>query len=258
MRYLAITRFRLLTTIRAAAPLFAVAALAAIGPAIMLSFMPDEAFRADAAEILRLAAVTAVGTWIVHALILAFACDAFGNVSLLRAQMTSTETMTLPDLMDTAPIRPAGRFWGEAAGILAAAMTIHLCVLPVVMMVAALSPLPTWMFVAAEVVTIVIAILASIGAAWKRRAPRTKWSSSRGPRSAALFAILLFMTVRYTTRWETFRDSFVAFITGPSPRLWSRVAGAVENPLALFTLLALLYTGYILYFYSTSVRAARR
>ena len=258
MRYLAIARFRLLTTIRAAAPLFAVAALAAIGPAISLSFMPDEVFRDEAAEILRLGAVTAVATWIVHALILAFACDAFGNVSLLRAQITSAETVTLPDLMDTAPIRPAARFWGEAAGIAAAAMTIHICVLPVLLMVAALSPLPTSMFIGAEAVTIVIVMLASIGAAWKRRAPRTKWSSSRGPRSAALFAILVLMTVRQATRWETFRDSLVTFITGPSPRLWSAVTGAVEKPLMLFSLLALLYTGYILYFYSNSVRTARR
>jgi hypothetical protein len=258
MRYLAIARFRLLTTIRAAAPIFAVAALAAIVPAISLSFMPDEVFRAEAAEILRLGAVTAIGTWIVHALILAFACDAFGSTTLLRAQMTSTETVMLPDLMDTAPIRPAARFWGEAAGIVAAAMTIHLCVLPVLLMVAALSPLPTSMFVAAEIMTIVITTLASIGAAWKRRAPRTKWSSSRGPRSAVLFAILVFVTVRYTTRWETFRDLLVNFISEPSPRLWSAVTGAVENPLMLFSMLALLYTGYILYFYSSSVRTARR
>ena len=173
-------------------------------------------------------------------------------------QLTSVQTDAPGDLMDTAPIRPGARFWGEAAGILAAAMTIHICTLPVLVLVAALSPLPTAMFVTAEAATIALVVLASAGGAWKRRAPRTRWSATRGPRSAVLFGILLLMTVRHTTQWEVFRDSLVWFVTHPSPRDWSAVSNAVDNPLLLFMLLSLLYTGYIAYYYATSVRTARR
>lgn len=258
MRYLAIARFRLLTTIRAANTLFAVAAIAAIGPAALNSFMPDEVFRAGADQLLGIAALAAVFAWIVHALILAVACETFGTVTLLRTQITSVQTEGPADLMDTAPIRPGARFWGEAAGILAAAMTIHICTLPVLVLVAALSPLPTTMFIAAEAAIIALVILASTGGAWKRRAPRTKWSGTRGPRSAVLFAILLLMTLRPTTRWEVFRDSLVLFVSEPSPRVWLTVSNAVENPTLLFVLLSLLYASYMAFYYSSSVRTARR
>jgi hypothetical protein len=258
MRYLAIARFRLLTTIRAANALFAVAAIAAIGPAALNSFMPDEVFRAGADDFLGLAATTAVIAWIAHALILAFACDAFGNVTLLRTQITSLQTDGPADLMDTAPIKPGARFWGEAAGILAAAMTIHICTLPVLVLVAALSPLPTAMFIAAEAAIIALVVLASTGGAWKRRAPRTKWSGTRGARSAVLFAILLLLAIKHTTEWEVFRDSLVRFVREPSPAVWLAVSNAVENPTLLFVLLSLLYAGYMAFYYSSSVRTAGR
>ena len=258
MRYLAIARFRLLTTIRAANTLFAVAAIAAIGPAALNSFMPDEVFRAGADDFLGVAATTAVIAWIAHALILGFACDSFGKVTLLRTQITSVETEGPADLMDTSPIRPSARFWGEVAGILAAAMTIHVCTLPVLVLVAALSPLPTAMFIAAEAATIMFVVLAATAGAWKRRARPTKWSGTRSARSGLLFFILLALTVRYTTRWEAFRDSLPLFIAQPSPRVWSAASNAVDNPLLLFTLLSLLYTGYIAFFYASSVRTARR
>ena len=258
MRYLAIARFRLLTTIRGATPLFAISALAALAPAALNSFMPDEVFRAGADDFLGVAAMTAFAAWIWHALLLAVACNLFGNVTLLRTQITSAQTEGPADLMDTAPIRPDARFWGEAAGILAAAMTIHICTLPLLMLVVALSPLPTSMFIAAEAATLALLVLASTGGAWKRRAPRTKWSGTRGPRSAVLFAILLLMAVRYTTNWEVFRDSLALFASQPSPHLWSAVSHAVDNPLLLFMMLSLLYTGYIAFFYSSSVRTARR
>ena len=249
MRYLAIARFRLLTTIRAGAPLFVLSALAALAPAVFLSCMPDEVFRANADQLLGDFAPPAVFAWIAHALILAIACDAFGNVTLLRMQLTSTPAEGPADLMDTAPITPGARFWGEAAGILAAALTIHVCTLPILALVAALSPLPTAMFVTIEAATVVLLVLASAGGAWKRRARRTKWSASRGARSALLFAVLLLMALRQTTERVAFRDSFGWFVTHPSPRSWSAVSNAVENPFLLFVLVSLLYTCYIVFYY---------
>ena len=258
MRYLAIARLRLLTTTRAATPLFAVTAAAAILPAAFLAFIPDELFRASADQFLGTAATTTVAAWIVHALLLVLACNAFGNETLLKPHLTSMETPAGSDLIDTAPISPKARFWGETAGILAAAMTIHLCTLPVLVLLLALSPLPTSMFFAAEAVILTLVVLASAGGAWKRRAPRTKWSGTRSARSGILFGFLLLMTVRHTTDWYPFRDSLVQFVKEPSARVWSAVANAIDSPLLFFTLLALLYTGYLAYYYSSSVRTARR
>jgi hypothetical protein len=258
MRYLAIARLRLLTTTLAANPLFALTAAAAIIPAAFLAFVPDEAFRANADWYLGIAATTALVVWIMHGLLLGAACNAFGNETLLKSSLTSMETAGPGDLIDTAPISLKGRFWGETAGILAAAMAIHICTLPVLVLIAALSPLPTRMFFGLEAIVIACVFLGSAGAAWKRRAPRTKWSATRPARSGLLFGFLLLMTVRHTTNWYPFRDSLVNFVKEPSPRIWSEVWNAIENPLLFFGLLALLYAGYIAYYYATSVRMARR
>lgn len=258
MRSLAIARFRLLTTIRKATPLFVLAFWAALGPLVLTSPLSDGSFRADADSLLGTAATAAVFAWIAHALLLVVVCDAFGRDSSLRTQLASQETDGPADLMDTAPIGLRARFWGEAAGILAAAMIIHLCTLPLLVLGAALSPLPTSMFLVGEAVTIALVVLASAGAAWKRRAPRTKWSATRGPRSALLFVLILLVSIRQTTQWEVFRDSFVDFVRQPTPHAWSTVFHAVENPFLLCVLLLSLYYGYLAFYYSSSVRMARR
>lgn len=258
MRSLAIARFRLLTTIRRATMLYVVTAGAALGAAAMVSFMPDTVFRAAADDILRTAASIAVWVAIWHLCLLVFACDAFGNDATRRTQLASQETDDRADLMDTAPIGLSARFWGEAAGIFSAAMTIHLCTLPLLVLIVALSPLHTGMFLAWEAVTVILVALASTGSAWKRRAPRSKWSATRGARSALLFLILLLMTLKYTTKWEVFRDSLFQFVTRPTPRMWSSVSRAVENPALLITMLLSLYFGYLAFYYASSVKTARR
>jgi hypothetical protein len=257
MRHLAISRFRLLTTIRGANLLFAVAFVAAFAPLLFITGQPDEVFRDSADVLLGEAARVSVFAWIFHALLLGFACDMFGNVTLLRSQLTSGETDRPSDLMDTAPIRPGAYFWGEAGGIFAAAMSIHVCALPLLALLAALSPLPISMFFIAEAATIALVIMASAGGAWKRRAPRSRWSGTRGPRSAALFGIIVLLMLRRTTHWIPFRDALAVFATEPSPRLWAPVVAAVENPLLLFVLLAFLCIGYIAFFYKSSARMAR-
>ena len=258
MRSLAIARFRLLTTIRRGTMLYIVAAAAALGAATILSFMPDTVFRASADEILRLGATIAVAVAIWHVCLLVFACDAFGNDSTRRTQLASQETDAPADLMDTAPIGLAARFWGEAAGIFSAAMTLHLCTLPLLALIVALSPLHTEMFLVWEAVTVVLVVLASTGSAWKRRAPRSKWNATRGARSALLFVILLLMAVRYTTKWEEFRDSVFQFVVRPTPRMWSSISKAVENPVLLITMLSSLFLGYMAFYYASSVKTARR
>lgn len=271
MRYLAIARFRLLTTIRSATALFVLSAVAVIAPGLVISYMPVETFRVEADELLPFAANVAFLVWAAHAIILLLACNAFGDESFRRAKITSALSERPPDLIDTAPIRPGARFWGETVGILAAAMTIHVCTLPALALVTALSPLPTSMFITAEIVTFLLIALASAGGAWKRRAPMTKWNATRGPRSALLFGFLLLMIVRHATHamlpldpdrdqplWNAFRDSLIWFVAHPSPRAWSEVSNAVGNPLLLLVLVSTLYTSYIVFYYKSCVRKARR
>jgi len=256
MRYLAISRFRLLTIIRTATPIFVIAALPPLVAAIALS-TPEPAFRAGADVWLPINASAAVMAWLLHAMILSFTCLMSGKVRTSHDFVTMNAT---PDLMDTAPIGNGARFWGEALGTVEATAVIHLCCLPLLAAVAALSPLPTIMFLWIEAATIALLVLASTGAAWQRRAPRTKYSATRGPRNAVVLAMLFLLALLVTTRPRAFRDSALEFVlpvhgtARTSMRGWSEVAGAVGNPILLLALLSLLYAGAIAYYYLSATR----
>jgi hypothetical protein len=253
MRVLAIARFRLLTTIRTATPVFVIAILPPLMGAIAES-RSEPQFGAGAESPLRLYAVIALITWLFHAALLLAASEASGNLRMFRPDQTELN----PDLMDSAPIRPRARFWGEAGGILAATAIIHACCLPLLAVVAALSPLPTRVFAWIEAGIIALMILGSTGAAWKRLAPRTKFSGTRTVRSVILFLILFSFSLFASTRWEAFRDSASEYLRSPSMRAWAQLASAVENPFLLLFLLALLYAGYIGFYYISATRDPAR
>ncbi|HYS52825.1 MAG TPA: hypothetical protein VER58_03545 [Thermoanaerobaculia bacterium] len=253
MRYLAIARFRLLTTIRTATPVFVIAILPPLIGAIAESTSEPQ-FGAGAQSPQRLHAVIALLTWLFHAAFLLAASEASGNLRTFGPDQTA-----LPgDLMDSAPIRPSARFWGEAGGILAATAIIHACCLPLLAMVAALSPLPTRLFLWIEAGIIALMILGSTGAAWRRLAPRTKFSGTRTVRSIILFFILFFCVLFASTRWIAFRDAVAEYFPSPSMRAWAQVVSAVDNPFLLLFLLALLYVGYIGFYYIYSTRDPAR
>ncbi len=256
MRCLAIARFRLLTIVRTGTSIFLIAAIPPLLALIPLS-TPEPLLRVDAPEMLPLNARVALVAWLFHAIFLGVSCLASGKLKTAHADVSTRE---LPDLIDTAPVGPAARFWGEALGTLGAAAIVHACCLPLLAAVAALSPLPTAAFLSIEVGAIAMIVLGSAGAAWQRRAPRTKYSGSRGPRNAVLFAILLLMVLRHsTTQWEVFRDSLLGFLAqSTSMRAWAEVVGAADRPLLLFTLLALLYFGNIAYYYVSATRKRLR
>ncbi|HZP92323.1 MAG TPA: hypothetical protein VFB20_05515 [Burkholderiales bacterium] len=249
MRYLAIARFRLLSIIRTATPIFA---LAAIPPLFALLFesAPEASFRSSAEVLLGEYAGIALKIWIIHGLFMMMACIASGTVKLPHDGLV----IVVPsDLMDTAPVGPDVRFWGEALGTFGAMLTIHLCCLPLLAGAAVLSPLPTSMFLWMEAGIIMLMALASAGGAWQRRARRTRYSATRGVRNTLVVAILLLLIVPLTTRWREFRDAVGTFFLYPSTRGWANVTWTVENPLLMFVLVALLYAGTIAYYYSTSM-----
>ncbi|HEX9406763.1 MAG TPA: hypothetical protein VF975_05570, partial [Thermoanaerobaculia bacterium] len=89
-------------------------------------------------------------------------------------------------------------------------------------------------------------------------APQTKWSGTRSARSALLFFILLLFMLIGTTRWDAFRDSAYAFFSSPSTRAWEKVTLAVDNPVLLIVLSALLYAVYLGFFYMSATRDRAR
>lgn len=251
MRYLAVSRFRLLTIIRTATPIFVISILPPILAAVAVSRSEPD-LRAEAEAWLPVHAFAAMMAWLLHALILFFACLMSGKV---RSAHDFILTDGLPDLMDTAPVSPGTRFWGEALGTLQAALVLHLCCLPLLAAVGALSPLPAVMFLWIEALAIALIVLASAGAAWQRRMPRTKYSASRGVRNVGVLGILLLLALFVTTRMGALRLALLDFLySRVSMQGWTAIAGTVEDPLLLIIFLSLLYVGTIVYYYMSATR----
>lgn len=248
MRSLAIARYRMLTTIRSAMPMFVIA----IFPPIMVSIaesLPAPAFRVavDGRMLSFFASISMVG-WFFHAAVLLMTAETSG------AKFFALDTQPASDLMDSAPAGAATRFWGETMGVFAATLLLHVSCLPVLAVVAALSPLPTIVFVYIEVMILVLLVLSSATAAWKRMAPRTKFAATRSVRAGILFLILLIASLRSATQWDAFREASFALHNLPSATEWHRVVNAVDNPLLLGVLLTLLYGGYLSFYYYQSTR----
>lgn len=256
MRILAISRFRLLTTVRAASPMFALAILPPLVGVLVVSG-PEPGFRHEADFWLPVHAAAAMLAWVLHALFLASGALMSGKV---RSAHDFVSSDGIADLMDTAPVGVGSRFWGEALGTVQAAAAIHLCCLPLLAAAAALSPLPTVMFLWIEAGVLALLALAGTGAAWQRCMPRTKYSATRGPRNGLALVTLFSLIVVLTTRPLQFRDSLLDFLLGrkPSVQRWADVTATVENPVLLFLLLALLYAGSILYYYVSATRRPAR
>jgi hypothetical protein len=248
MRILAVARYRFWTTLRSAAPIFGLAA----GMPFAGTLFEALSWRLVDVDASMLAAHAgfAIIVWTVHGAILIGASELFGNVKASRSDLTSA----ISDLMDSAPIQPRVRFAGECLGIFGTTLMIHLCCLPGLAMTAALSPLPAIVFGSIEAAMIPLMILASASAAWRRLAPRTRWSGTRSARSGLLFIILALLIVFGTTSQPAFRDSLVAFIGSPSMRKWQFVAASVDNPFLLIFLLAMLYSAYFAFFYLSGTR----
>src|SRR5439155_12746511 len=159
MRYLAVARFRMLTTIREATWVFVFAMVPGLFAAIFEA-TPEPLFRAAADELLGEFARIALVAWIFHAVVIVAASETFGSMRLFRVDATALP----PDLMDSAPITPTQRFWGETLGVFAATATIHIACLPLLAVIAVLSPLPTVVFVWIEAGIVAWMILGSAGA----------------------------------------------------------------------------------------------
>jgi len=187
-----------------------------------------------------------------HGIFITFATISSGKVKSAHDDMTIG---VKPDLMDTAPVSSAERFWGDALGTFGAMAIIHLCTLPLLATIAALDPLPTSAFVWIEAVILAAIFLGSASAAWQRRAPRTKFSATRGARNALVVAILMLLAFACTSRLVAFRDAFLTFIPYRVSRNgWADLMDTIEAPALLVLLLLLLYAGTMTYYYVSATR----
>ena len=243
MRPLALARYRIWTSIRAANPVMlfcavppVVAALAQTVWGMSDSFPPD--------ILLRLSATAALFSWCIHGTMVAAAAREFGNAS-----RTSASAVHPSDLMDSVPVEPAARATGEFTGFFASAMLVHICCFPLLVVVAALSPLPTIFFAWIEGAILAVLVLASASGSWFRVVVGSSRRVGMRPmRNSAFFLLGIVITIVVTTRPIAFRDAFFSFFIAPSTAAWWRLVGTIERPEAMIAFLTALYAGYFSYF----------
>ncbi|HUP61047.1 MAG TPA: hypothetical protein VNA69_11570 [Thermoanaerobaculia bacterium] len=253
MRILAMIRFRFLRTIRSAHAVFAIALLAAAIPMLFGSAVFNPAYSAwwGKQDLMRGSAFTAQGAYVLHILVMVTACATFG---MRRRSATRTE---LVDLTETVPVTSSDRFFGDAGGLLASVLAVHVCVLPLLALAFALSPLPTATFFALEAMTLVIAVFISAGAAWNLHTD-TNWRNTQLPRSIVVFAVLVVVTLRFTTRGQPFANAAVYYWVEPSRASWNAVARTITSPAMLLACMVLLYFGFLGYYAVQAVRHLER
>lgn len=254
MRYLAIARLRFLTSLRSAVWLFVVSILAAF----FLLERTGVLFRSDRATLADFDAVTPmngallVGSYVLHILILVGACHAFGVVK------RSAQNAGVADLLETAPIVPRHRFIGDAFGIFAAVMALHLCTLPLLALTVAVSPFSTSFFVYAELLIVALVAFDSAASSWKLRAESSRWNYTRGIRSQATFMVCFLIVLWLNTRGADFMEGFVTFMQQPSSRAFSRITWAVNDPVLFISSFVTLYASFMTFFYFHSVRSLQQ
>ena len=253
MRSVAIARYRLLTNIRSAGWTFGTSIVLAAMPVLIAGvWIPDHVFRWDPVGILELTARIAIFSYFLHTLVLTAACNVFGMKG--RRQSASGTA----DLLEATPLTPRARFWGDAAGIFASAMAVHLVALPLLALAVALSPFSSVVFVWLELAVIALVLLESSAGSWKLHAPAIRLPTVRSAGSAGAFAILLAIVTIATTRWRDLRDSLGAFVQWPTSETWAAVVDAVDNPALYAGAVFVVYAGFIMYFYVRTVRTFER
>jgi hypothetical protein len=243
MRPLAIARFRLWTTIRSATPFVTFAAAPPIVALLVNTFFALSPLMMSPDLMLRIGATAAMASWLFHAFLMVGLAHQFG-----QRPVTLNAPVPPGDLIDSAPISPAHRSTGEFTGIFTSALLIHVACLPLLAVVAALSPLPSVFFACFEGLILSALILASASAAWRMAVLGHSRSGMRAARNAGLFILLALIITIGTTRPVAFRDGAFQFVIAPSMAAWSRLLATIEYPVAMVTMLLTLYGAYLAFF----------
>lgn len=253
MRSLALARYRILTAARSGKWIFIVSLLMAAAPKLLQQafFLPGDFDGSDDAMLMRSDAQIAVFTYALHLVVIAAAAD----LSAVRRRVI--DGAFAADLTETMPITPMARFFGDALGVLASTLIIHVSTLPLLALGIALSPLPSGALVFFELATLAAAILASAATSWQMRSAG-RASLTRGARAIVLFGILFLVTIGLTTPWRDFRDATAGLLAEPSPISWRSLGAAIPDPAVFLVALALLYGSFVAFFALDSVRQIKR
>lgn len=249
MRGLALARLHYLTKTRTAPAALIIALALAVFPIAVndvLWFNSSDQWEL-AVPMQQERAKNPVIAYLFHVIVLVITCDLFGKPRAV------VDGVRLADLTETAPIKPASRFLGDAVGIFRSAGVIHLCTLPLLALSVALSPLTATLFFWLEALVLAVMILASAGAAWKFRSTG-KWVRTQTARSIALFAIFFVIILMATTRWQTFRDAAFSLLVQPSPLVWREVSSAIVSAPLMLGLILTLYLAYLVFYFISSIR----
>lgn len=265
MRSLAVGRYRFLTTNRRAVWIVLVsvggtllfAMMISLSGAVMysappLAYLETVIRRGDAAVAISIGGRVVGFCYVFQIGMLATVCHAFGS------RNRRSDALGAADLMDTAPITPAARFWGDAMGVFASTMAVHVATLPLLAFVFALSPFPSSWMVGAELVIVLFVAFESFGASWKLHTSRDKSPTARTAGANAVLVILVFIAFRMLTSWSEFRDALAVFLVWPSPRSWFAIKATFLSPALLAFVLLMIFAGFTFFYYTRAVRAMER
>lgn len=248
MRCLAFARYRFLTIIRRLKWVFPAFSIPIILPGALATGILINArnfIGADVEDTMAASAAFLAVVYVVHFLALSALCWSFG----VRAKSARSS-----DLMELVPSRGQARFWGDALGIYAAIMSLHLCMTPMLAAVFVASPFPTSFFWAVELMFAMIFFLISASASRTLRQEAKRWTEISG-KQELLLLLCFVLALAGTARLDEFPDAVVAFFTQPSPPAWSGVVAAIANLPLLILLSLALYAGFIAWYSIQTSRA---
>lgn len=258
MRSLTLARYRFLLSMRATGAVVAgfVAALlwALIGGAGALITLTatESVFPRQSPQLFDVAAQGVTPAYLMHTLALLAVCFLFGT-GQRRSESSGA------DLLATAPVSAAETFWGDCLGVLAATLTIHAAVVPVLAFILALSPHPSFTFWVFEAAVVLVLFLASALSAWSLRAESWRWSLARSFRASIVVAVTIAgAALLFARRPAGLADALVAVLQNPGRQSLAGLAASFRNPPTATVVLAALYAAFVAFFFMHSVRRALR
>ena len=256
VKLLAVARYRFLTVIRSANAAYFILLVAIAVPLLGMFFTLRVAEPDYATQAPRVLSFAAVGPFLIygmHLLGLAVICGAYGVVPRRPPGVMPIDPMHLD------PICGSEQFWGDAAGLFSAIASVHLCLVPLLAAVVALSPFPSSLFWYGELLMAVALLFASACGSWALRARTTRLSQARTARSIVVFLILMTVALLSTTRGQEFRDAVGSLLFArPTRQQLEVVVAAISNPALLVVAVVSIYLAFIAYYCLDSVRAIDR
>jgi hypothetical protein len=143
--------------------------------------------------------------------------------------------------------------------VLAAVLSVHAAVVPLLAVIVALSPHPSTTFWIFELAVVAVLFLASALAAWSLRAESWRWSIARSFRaSVTLLLIVAGAAGLFARRPAGLAEALVAVLENPGRGSLIALVSAFRNPPTATLVFVILYAAFVAFFFIHSVRRALR